>query len=401
MTSLSDRRFAILARAILALMAAAPISALAKGGGGGGGGGGGHGSGSASGSQHSSANASAPSSPISRTTTSAIDTTKDGIGTITTTVTGTANDKTVTRSVSFQDGVSYTSVSSVMKAGDVTQIDTTTGKTMRDTTVIGTSVPGDFTLSGQVINTSNNKVVTFTGTRDATIYGSDTSLSYSNGAKINDQTLRAPGAVANIYTGVNAKGQAVNSATLVANPSAALANHVTTTGDGPGIWSSTTTQGNGITTVQGSRSFADGAKSTSTLTSAPGANGSTVIGRTSGATTAAGATYQSSSSLTYAPNASGTSSSVSGTFSQTGGNKGLGYAGTVAGTDTKQPYGYSTALSYAAAGGAAKTTSVQSLVVNGAQLNVNKVQTFTGVASSSAGLITGQVNAAVGHPGLY
>jgi hypothetical protein len=322
-----------------------------------------------------------------------IDTTKQGVGTYRTVVSGSKDDKTFSTTESFSDGVTVDRTRNVVTIdnanGSVTKDVTTTlnnGKTVtKDETLTATGTAGDYSVSGDVTQ-SNGKVDELSGSKDATAYGTDTSLTLTNGTgevkTMNDERLKSGDAVGNLATGTGFKGQTIDDASLRTTGKAQSANDVDTTVDGQGTFTVNSSSTNGTVTRVADRTFQDGATDENSTATTVNANGTTTVNASNSATTETGQRYSSASSETYTPNGNN-NESISGTFSQSN-----GYAGTLSGSDTKTNYGSVTNLSYVDPNGSSKTAQTAQLVVGNAVLNINTATTFAGKANDSVGLIT-------------
>jgi hypothetical protein len=329
---------------------------------------------------------------IDRTKSGQIDTTKNGMGTYTTTVTGTKNDKIVTTTYDF-DGKTHTTtsndVTTVNANGSLTHDDTITlgnGKTVnRDMTLTNTGTTGDYTVTGTVTQ-ANGKVDIVSGSKDATIYGTNTALTYTNSADktktVDDEMLKSGDAIANVVTGTGFKGQTISYASLRITGAPQTTDAVDTTVDGQGSMTVSSNTVNGTTTRTADRNFADGATNQYTTATTVNGNGTTTV---DGSTSYVSANGQaSSSSFAETETSNGNNGyNIAGTFSQSN-----GYGGTLAGNNSHTNYGNVTDTTYAASNGAIKTAQTQQLVIGNAVLNVNTGTTFTGTPNNSVGLVT-------------
>jgi len=192
------------------------------------------------------------------------------------------------------------------------------------------------------------------------------------------------GAKAAVVTGTNFNGQAINNAVLyVSNPAPAL-HVIDTTGDGIGYYSNGSSTTNGVTTSEGTRTFADGASSTSSTTKTVDSSTTSTIDGTSSSITSKGALSTGSSTETLTNNGGG-DTSYNGTFTQSN-----GYYGTYAGSTDKTDYGYSSSATYTDPNGPTKATATKELVIGNVALNDNTGTSFTGQNADSATLFTGQ-----------
>ncbi len=329
--------------------------------------------------------------PINQTTKGTIDTAANGDGTYTKTVMGTANDKVVTTTDTFADGVTVTSKSTDLTIknsnGSTSYDDTSTsnGKvTTSDETYTATGVKGDYTVTGVVVQ-ANGQVDNVSGTSDKTSYGTDNNFTLTNSSDktetLNTETLVDGNVVANVQTGTGFNGKAIDNVSLYTSGPMPTTPSVDTTPNGLGSYATGSNIVNGVKTVYSDRMFPNGAASASSDVITSNANGSTTYAQSTNAIASNGAISSSGSNETYTPNASG-GDSISGTFTQSN-----GYNGTVTGSEVKTGYGNDISLTYKDQSNVTRVADTQQLVDGNITLNVNTGTTFTGQASDSVGLI--------------
>ena len=332
-----------------------------------------------------------PHTTINRVVSGSIDNTKNGVGTYTTTITGTRNDKTIITTDTFADGVTYTTktVDLTKKTAkgldsDVTVYNETTGtKTVTDEVISRTAVAGDYDITGKIIQ-SNGVVDTINGTKDKTIYGTNTDLSVVNMKtgqmkSTDDESMKSGNASLNVYS-VN--GTVVNASLKTNNALSATVRTVDNSTDGHGVYSvgvSHSAPNTGDITID--RVYQDGAGSSAQNVLTSGTNGFTNYDQSTQYVSPNHVTTTSYQDETYTNNPNG-STGLNGTFGQPG------YKGTLTGTQTTTNYGHDIQLSYTS-GTKTETTNTQQLLVGGTLVYVTTGTSFNGKPINNIDMSTG------------